>query len=169
MNPSQLFHVYLRDHHAASKGGIALARRMADENKDNELGERMLRLAEGIASDRGKLEAVMVTVGVKPSRFKGAVVWFAEKLSRLKLNARLFSYSPLSRLLELEGLAGAIRMKQKLWESLELAQAWDSRLSEFDFRQLARVAEEQLREVQDMHQQAVEAAFTPAEVPAQTA
>jgi hypothetical protein len=169
MNPSELFELYLRDHHAASKGGIALAQRIVDQNEDNVLKEQLSRVAREIVEDRGKLEELMRALEVAPSRLKQAGAWLGEKVTRLKLNGRVFGYSPLSRLMELEGLASAIRMKRRLWESLEIARRWDSRLQAFDFSQLIRRAEEQMRIVDDMHRQAVEAAFTPAEVPAQTA
>jgi hypothetical protein len=47
----------------------------------------------------------------------------AEKVGRLKPNGHLTTYSPLSRLLELEGLAGGIEMKRALWLALQESEA----------------------------------------------
>ena len=43
----------------------------------------------------------------------------AERLGRLKLNGRIVSYSPLSRLAELEGLGLLLAHNASLWRSLE--------------------------------------------------
>jgi hypothetical protein len=64
------------------------------------------------------LEQIMSTLGVKPDRRKDAVGWLGEKLGRLKRNGTWTSYSPLSRLVELEGLMLGVRGKQGLWEAL---------------------------------------------------
>ena len=57
-----------------------------------------------IEEDVDSLQEVMDRLDVKPDRVKEAMGWTAEKLGRLKLNGQLLGYSPLSRLVELEGL-----------------------------------------------------------------
>ena len=44
--------------------------------------------------------------------------WTGEKLGRLKLNGQLLGYSPLSRLIELEGLMLGIAGKLAMWIAL---------------------------------------------------
>ena len=56
-----------------------------------------------IEEDVDALRDLMARLGVKPDRVKEAMGWTAEKLGRLKLNGQLLGYSPLSRLVELEG------------------------------------------------------------------
>jgi hypothetical protein len=73
------------------------------------------------------------------------------KLGRLKLNGQLRGYSPLSRLLELEGLGMGITGKLGLWKSLaELGIEQPG----FDFEGLAARAVEQRAVVDDLHQRA---------------
>ena len=54
---------------------------------------------------RRSLLATMEALGARVDRLKAAAAWGGEKLGRLKLNGQLRGYSPLSRVVELEGLA----------------------------------------------------------------
>jgi NADH dehydrogenase/NADH:ubiquinone oxidoreductase subunit G len=81
----------------------------------------------------------------------------AEKLGRLKLNGRLRGYSPLSRLLELEGLLIGITGKIALWKTLEALD--DVKGLEIDFEQLAARAAEQRSAVEDLHRLAGSSSF----------
>ena len=56
-------------------------------------------------------------LGVKPDRPKVAAGWTAEKIGRLKPNAQLRGYSPLSPLVELEGLLIGIQGKLAMWRA----------------------------------------------------
>lgn len=73
----------------------------------------------------------------------------AERLGRLKLNGRLRGYSPLSRVLELEGLAAAVGAKLQLWNALEESLELPS--DGFDFAALADRADSQGRRPEDLH------------------
>jgi hypothetical protein len=66
----------------------------------------------------------------------------------LKLNGRLWGYSPLSRLDELELLQIGVVGKRRLW-ALEHTHAGD--LSSFDLGALAERATEQLRRLETLH------------------
>ena len=101
--------------------GLELARRTAGANEDNEYGPELARIADEIAEDRETLEQVMERLEVKPSKLKDAGGWTAEKIGRLKPNNRLLSYSPLSRVIELEGLVIGVTGKQALWEAIQTA------------------------------------------------
>jgi hypothetical protein len=81
---------------------------------------------------------------VDRSPAKPAGAWLLEKVSRLKLNGQLRGYSPLSRLLELEGLEMGITGKRSLWQVLGRAFAVDERVAGFDFAALMARADEQL-------------------------
>jgi hypothetical protein len=85
---------------------------------------------------------VLQATGVRPSPIKPRVAWMLEKIGRLKLNGRVRMYSPLSRLLELEGLTAGIAAKRSLWQALALVD--DARLAGFDFDSLRSRAEAQL-------------------------
>ena len=77
----------------------------------------------------------------------------AEKLGRLKLNGRLRGYSPLSRLLELEGLLIGITGKMALWKTL--AELEGAEGLGIDFAQLTARAAEQRSAVDDLHRVAI--------------
>jgi hypothetical protein len=116
---SRRLSTYLNDHLAGSTAALELARRSARSNQGTSLGELLDQLATEIAEDKRVLEGLMDRVGVRVDRTKTAAAWAAEKLGRFKLNGRVFSYSPLSRLEELELLVLAVEGKILLWRSLE--------------------------------------------------
>ena len=113
-----MLRTYLQDHHAAATAGLELARRTAGSNAETEFGAELGRIADEVAADREALEQVMDGLGVGKSKLKDAAGWTAEKVGRLKPNDSLLSYSPLSRVVELEGLLVGVTGKRALWESL---------------------------------------------------
>lgn len=140
----RLLAVYLNDHLAGATLGVELARRTARENADSVLGTFLSdELVPEITEDRQTLERLMGRLGVTRSRPKIAAGWLVEKLGRLKLNGELRAYSPLSRLLELEGLAAGIEGKRALWVALQAVTDGDAAVAEFDFGALAKRAESQ--------------------------
>lgn len=139
--------IYLRDHHAASAGGVALARRALGRDHP---------LAAQIARDRKALEEVMRQLEVAPSALKVGFVRIAELLGRLKLNGRVFRRSPLSRVLELEMLVVGIRGKEALWTSLLAA---DLNVQGIELDALVESAKEQGRAVEEQRVGAVTSAF----------
>jgi len=145
-DPDSLLAIYLNDHLAGSTVGVELARRARGANAGSELGQLLDRLVRDIEEDRDTLGAVMDAVGARRDRLKKAAAWAGEKAGRLKLNGQLTGYSPLSKLVELEGLNLGIEGKSRLWAVLgELS---DSRLSSFDFQALAQRAERQRSELE---------------------
>jgi hypothetical protein len=113
-----LLAIYLNDHLAGSTVGSELARRSAGSNRSTPYEPFLSRLAEEIVDDRRSLMAMMEALGVRVDRVKAAAAWGAEKLGRLKLNGQLRGYSPLSRVVELEGLAIGVLGKRALWITL---------------------------------------------------
>jgi hypothetical protein len=121
---SKYLATYLNDHLGAGTAGVELVRRAARENEGSQLGTFLAELAVEIAADRDTLVTIMGELGVKPDRAKVAAGWTAEKVGRLKPNAQLRGYSPLSPLVELEGLLVGIQGKLALWRALaEIADA----------------------------------------------
>jgi hypothetical protein len=149
-----LLATYLNDHLAGATAGRELARRSAASNRGTDLGRFLADLAQEIDEDRDSLLALMGELQIDTDRIKVLGGWAVEKLGRLKPNGRLFSYSPLSRLLELEGLTLGVRGKLALWQALELIQADVPGLSSVDIALLSRRAERQLGEL-ERHRRAV--------------
>jgi len=119
--PDQKLATYLNDHLGGSTGGLELARRAAGSNEGNEYGAELKRLVAEIDEDREALKRLMNGLDVGTDRVKVAGGWVGEKLGRLKPNGALFSYSPLSRLIEIEGLFLGVTGKLSLWTNLEAA------------------------------------------------
>src|SRR4051794_39799074 len=101
----------------------------------------------------------MAALGIPRSPLKRAVGWSGEKLGRLKLNGQLAGYSPLSRLLELEGLAAGIRAKEAMWLSLAELAAADTRLARVDPGRLAERARSQRERLEPHRLAAARTAF----------
>jgi hypothetical protein len=140
-----LLAIYLRDHHAGATAGIGVARRSARANRGGELGGFLDGLVSELEEDRRDLGRMMQELGVKPSRGKDAAASVAVKAGWLKLNGRLREYSPLSRVLELEGLVIGVTGKLALWRTLEacgrLGESWTPVLQRLHERGEAQRAE----------------------------
>src|SRR6267154_5431496 len=92
-------------------------------------------------------------VGTDP--VKQVLAWGAEKAGRLKLNGHWLSYSPLSRLDELEFLTLGVTGKLALWRSLELLASREPRLRREQLAELITRAERQLEEIEARRRRAV--------------
>lgn len=136
--------IYLNDHLAGSSFGLELARRCHASNQGNEFAAFLEELVADIETDREELERIIDRLERPRDRIKPAAGWIAEKIGRLKPNGRLFGYSPLSRLLELEGLSSGVRGKLALWRALRAIAPSEPRLSEADLERLIGRAEAQL-------------------------
>jgi len=151
--------IYLNDHLAGSTVGLDLARRAASENEGSSYGKVLNEVAEEIAEDREALIDVMDRLSVGHDRLKVAGAWAFEKLGRLKLNGSLLSYSPLSRLVEIEGLALGVEGKLSLWQSLKLTHGDDPRLRGVDFDTLIARARSQRRRLERQRRKAAQEAL----------
>jgi hypothetical protein len=109
---------YLNDHLAGSTVGMRVARRAAKENEGSDYGPVLERLAAEIDEDRATLQDLMKQLKVRRDPVKALTPAVAETLGRLKLNDELTSYSPLSRLEELELLSLGVEGKLALWRAL---------------------------------------------------
>ena len=160
MFPMRTLDIYLNDHLAGATVGVELSRRAANSNRGTPIGEFLERLHGEIVEDRRTLLAVVRALGVDISPAKPTLAWVAEKASRLKLNGRLRGYSPLSRLIELEGLETGVAAKRSLWQSLARAFPDDARLATFDLDELIARAEQQIRSTREQRLHAAREALT---------
>jgi hypothetical protein len=119
MADEKLFRIYLNDHLTTAAAGAALARRALRSNRGTQLGECLAQIATDLTDDLAALERVMRERGLRPSVLKRSLGAISERIGRLKLNGRLISYSPLSRLHELEGLGILLAHNAAMWRSLE--------------------------------------------------
>ncbi|GAA1872531.1 hypothetical protein [Actinomadura bangladeshensis] len=154
-----LLHIYLTDHLAAAAGGVALARRVARSHRDTADAERLKRLADDIAADRGALLSILRSLGMPPRRYKSVAVWAAEKGGRLKLNGRLISRSPLSDLVEVEALRLAVEGKAAGWRTLLTVADHEPELDAGRLRALLERATAQIALLDELHTKAAGQAF----------
>jgi hypothetical protein len=133
-------------------------RRTLASNRDNpEFGPPLQRICAEIEEDRATLEQVMDDLDVGRDRLKPIGAWVGEKIGRLKPNGQLRGYSPLSRMIELEGLYIGISGKARLWKVLEATVG--GRLPGTDFAQLGARADRQRSEVEELQTKAAKIAF----------
>ena len=155
----KLLGIYLQDHHAGSTTGIELVQRARSSNQGTVYGDFLSRLADDIAADRRTLESIMDDLDVSSDRAKVAGAWVGEKLGRLKPNGQLTGYSPLSRLVELEGLALGVTGKLALWRALRLLADDEPALDADRLERLAERAKAQQEEIEEHRMRAARQAF----------
>lgn len=145
MDERKLLGIYLDDHLAVLAGGRALARRTLRETQDAALrrflGELLPELEEDAASVAGRIRSL----GREPSALKQRLARLGERAGRLKPNGRLVSPSPLSRLVELEGLEAILGASRALWRALERAAGAEG---DEEAARLAARAEDRLAELE---------------------
>jgi hypothetical protein len=151
--------IYLQDHLAGSTGGLELARRARGSNEGTPYGEPLERLADDIEADRRALESLMDDLGFGADRAKNVAFWVAEKAGRLKPNGQLTGYSPLSRMIEIEGLITGVNGKRSLWLTLREVAETESELDADRLGRLIERAEEQLATLHDLRSRAGREAF----------
>lgn len=155
-----LLDIYLHDHMAGAVGGRELARRLAEAESETDFGTPLRVLCEDIEQDRDALQELVRALGMSAhAPAKEAAAWVAEKFGRLKLNGRWVTRSPLSLVLELEGLQAGITAKLCLWRSMEALRRREL-VPPLDFDGLIARAEHQRAEAELLHGRAVELAFT---------
>ena len=158
---SRYLPIYLNDHLFGAIAGVELCRRTLRQNEGSELGGFLRGLLTELEADRDSLVQLLRTLGFAPSLTKAAAAWTAEKLGRLKLNGELTRYSPLSRLVELEGLASGVEAKRAMWVALQQLQDRDERLAAIPFDELVDRARSQRERIEPHRLEAARTAFTP--------
>jgi hypothetical protein len=152
--------IYLNDHLAGATVGVELSKRAASSNEGTEYGDFLTELSHEVAEDRASLERLMERFGVKKDRVKTTGAFLGEKVGRLKPNAHLTSYSPLSRVVELEALTLGVTGKLALWQALIGVQDADDRLDPEELAVLVERAEGQQRGLGQWRRRATSETFT---------
>jgi hypothetical protein len=154
MTDDKLLGIYLSDHLAGSTSGVNLAKRSIGRNEGNRYARELGEICDEIEEDIEVAHSIARRLGVQPSRIKRGIAWLGERAGRLKLNGRVAGYSPLSRLIEVEGLTMGVTGKLQLWRSLQAGPSDDPRLRDVDLNQLVHRAERQRQRLEQMHQDA---------------
>ena len=154
---TKLLVIYLNDHLGGSMGGIELAKRTRANNEGSEFEATLTRLVTEIQEDREILIGMIETLGGRPDPIKRAIAWTVEKVARAKPNGQLTGYSPLSRLVEFEGLMLGISGKLALWRAL--AAVAPEEFTGIDLPELIARAERQRDDIERSRMDAARIAF----------
>lgn len=152
----ELLATYLNDHLAGATGGLELARRARGSNEGNEYGKLLDELVPELEEERSGLIDLIEELGYRRDHLKVAGGWVGEKFGRLKPNGSLISYSPLSRLIELEGLTMGVAGKRSMWVNLQAAGLHPAAV---DLAALEGRANSQLERLEALRRQAAAEAF----------
>ena len=144
-----LLAIYLNDHHAGSVAGLELAKRTLNNNRGTEYEAFLAQLVQDIQEDQQALDRIIERSGIPRSPVKPGLAWASEKVGRLKLNGALTGYSPLSRLIELEGLRLGVEGKRCLWRSLRASRPADAAVTDEELDALIARAEAQIEAVEE--------------------
>jgi hypothetical protein len=110
--------IYQNNHQAGAEAGVALARRSRWSTRSPELAAALDAVRPDIDRDRTALLDLMRRLGVPARGYKIVAGRAAELVGRLKLNGRVRERSPLTDLVELDGLLMGIASKESLWRNL---------------------------------------------------
>jgi hypothetical protein len=149
----KLTRIYLNDHVALLALMADVAARSASSNRGTPLGAWLVELRRGLLSQRETLERAMDLLRLRRSATKVTLAKLGQRVGQLKLNGRLTSYSPLSRVFELESLLAGVEESRAVMESLRLLD--EPALAELDFTALARTATQQRDELERFRREAV--------------
>jgi len=156
---SKYLPIYLNDHLGGSTVGVELVQRIASEHRGTELGTFAEGLTPEIKADRDTLLEIMELLEASKDQAKVALGWITEKFGRLKPNGELRERSPLTPLIELEGLSLGIEGKRSLWVALASVDALAERIGRDRLGELIARAEDQRARVEAHRLQAARQAF----------
>jgi hypothetical protein len=145
--------VLLRNHQAGGRAAVDLFRRAASAQRARPYAPELRRMAQEAREDLDFNEGVMRRLGVRASPVQVAGTRLTERLGRYKPNGRLVGRTPLSDVVELEGLIATVHVKLAGWQAAQqgefLTAEESARLDE-----LADRARSQADRLSEMHRQA---------------
>ncbi len=156
MSDDQLLGLYLNDHLTMATGALELCRRAARSFEDQPSVAVLQDLVEEIGADRDALEQLMRRLDVTENRPLEALGWLGEKVGRFKPNGSLLRRSPLSDVVELEGLLLAVQSQLACWRVLRTVADHDPRVATGETDTLVRRAQDRARRVEELHRRAAE-------------
>lgn len=159
MRVSDLLSTYLNDHLTGATAGLELFRRAARTHAGTDRGNALQSLARDVETDRDRLRRIMADLDVRENKPMQALGWVGEKAGRLKPNGFLVRRSPLSDLVELEGLRIGVAGKIALWQVLRAAAVDEPRLHKEQLEELLERAEEQSEQLYRLHLQVAQGLF----------
>jgi hypothetical protein len=157
----RLLGIYLNDHLAGSAAGRSLAHRIGTSHGMEAARREGARLTSEIDEERDALTATMRALGVRPKRARERLAPVLERIGRLKPNGSLLRRSPLSDLIELEGMVLGVNGKLRMWQALSLIAPEEPALDEAELARLIVRAEDQIERLDALRVEAARRAFAP--------
>lgn len=157
-SPERLLRIYLGDHWAEMGGVLGLAERMVASNPQPPWNTPLTRLHDHLLDDDRTLGTIRGVLAIDTGVWKRRLATAGERLGRLKPNGRITSYSPLSRVYELEMMTAHLVASRAMWRVLRALD--DPRLAGVDLTGLELRSEVQLSALHDLHGRAVAEAFS---------
>ncbi|MFF9765072.1 hypothetical protein ACF1GT_00260 [Streptomyces sp. NPDC014636] len=157
----KLLGIYLNDHLAGATAGTLRSGYLARATRGSALGRAVAPVAAEIAQDRSALLSIMRDLGVPVRRYKVCAGWAGERLGRLKGNGRLIRRSPLTNVLELEGLRLGVEGKAAGWQTLRRLSTIDQRLDPGQLDVLLERARQQQKTLEEWRVREVETVLHP--------
>ncbi len=134
--------IYLNDHLAGATMGVDLFRR-ASGSAQGSVKTQLQELTTQVERDRESLLTLMGALGVPVRRYKVLGGWVLEKAGRIKANGHVLGRSPLSDLIEVEGLVLGVQGKAAAFRTLRRLADTDTRLQASTLDELIARAERQ--------------------------
>jgi hypothetical protein len=159
MEKTTFLAIYLNDHLAGAAGGVDRARSLAQAHRGRPDEERLRRLADDIAADRGGLLAIMRSLDIPVRRYKSIAVSAVEKMGRLKLNGQLRGRPPLTDVVESEAIRMGVEGKAACWRTLLALTGQYPDLDARELRKLLARAESQITVLEEFRTTAATNAF----------
>ncbi len=156
----QLLSTYLNDHLMGASAGVDLFKRVAGGYSDHDTRGELSQLADEVADDRDSLLVLMAQLDVKPQTHRMIAGRLVEKVGRLKMNGTILKRSPLTDLIELEGLRIGVEGKLAMWRALQ-AGLHDERVAPSEVDALIRRAEDQIERLEALRLTAAQRVFAP--------
>lgn len=149
---TRLLAIYLNDHVAGATVGVQRVRRMATVYGGTVVGTAIAPLVSQLEDERAWLIRCVRRLDLPVRTYKVVGAAVAERIGRLKPNGHVGRTSPLSALLEVELLRGAVTGKKSGWQTL-LAQSTGLGLTPeqvVDLDGLVAQADEQVQVLSDL-------------------
>lgn len=153
-----LLGIYLNDHLAGATAGGEMFRR-ATRSARPPAREELERLTAEVKEDRQSLLALMRALTIPVRQYKVLGGWAMEKAGRLKPNGYLITRSPLSDLVELEGLLLGVQGKAAGFRALRSLTDDRSRIDGDELDRLIGRAEQQVEALERLRIQAASRAL----------
>lgn len=158
-DPERLLELYLGDHLGGAAGAMQLVGRSRDRNAGNQFGEFLVDFLRQLEEERESLEGIADTLGARLPKWKAGLGTVVAALGSLKPSGHLVTYSPLSRVLEMESLMMAVEAKLQLWDTLRFIDAGARGVATDELDRLTEQARAQLDGLRTLHREAVVLAF----------